>query len=242
MSRDHLIPEQRPTKNGNIVTRWIRRNKKENASSAAAIPAPSIIPKEKTESQKRAEEFALKYQIPKDETPEQKAERKDKQKLQMGYVKAEGVLRWKYRKDDTIDDYEINDLFKHLTESATVDPKSIDETLLRGYSDFKKAIFKADFHQREAAGKDAMDVDSSRPNTNKLGAHYANHPEDRPYLQGIIEHGITDHEEVQETLRVVHENPDQFDVILTFIEARSTPDGLGDYLDQQVKALRDGTL
>lgn len=240
MSRDNLTPEQRPTKDGNFVTRWVRRDKKQSAATGS-IPAPSI-PKEKTASQKRADEFVLKNQIPKDETADQKAARKAKQKLQMGYIKAEGVLRWKYRKDDTIDDYEINDLFKHLNESATVDPKSIDETLLRGYSDFKKTLFKVNFHQREAAGKDVMDVESSRPNTNKLGAHYADHPEDRPYLRGIIETGVTDYEEVQETLRVVHENPDQFDAILSFIEARSTPDGLGDYLDQQVKALRDGTL
>jgi hypothetical protein len=244
MNRDNLTPEQRPDKTGNLVTRWVRRDKKQSAATSS-IPAPGAFGKrteeEKVEQKRKAEEFVAQYRVPKDETKEQKAERKAKNKLNAGYLRAEAVLRFKHRNDDSIDDYEVNDLFKHLTESATVDPKSIDETLLRGYSDFKKALLKTDLAKRRAAGEDDV-VEASRPNRHKLGAHYANHPEDRPYLQGIIENGITDHEEVQETLRVVHDNPDQFDAVLSFLEERSTPDGLGDYLDHKVKALRDGTL
>lgn len=241
MSRDHLTPEQRPTKDGNVVTRWVRRNLKPPAANRS-IPAPGAPAKEKTESQKRAEEFVLKHQVPKDETKEQKADRKAQQKLIVGYLKAEAVLRFKYRNDDSIDDYEVNSLFKHLTESAQVDPKIVDETLLRGYSAYKKTLLRVHMEQRRAAGQQHLDKETYDPISATLGAHYANNPADRPFLTGIIASGITDYEAVKESLSITHEHADQFDDIQSYLSERSGPDGLREYLAQEVKSLREGTL
>lgn len=204
MNRDNLSPEQRPDKTGNLVTRWVRRNKKQSAATGS-IPAPGIAPTPLTDRQKRAAEIAGKIKQQRDLTPDQRDAAKAEGKRQMSFLKMEGPMRWKNRKNDAIDDHELHNLFVALIYGEPKHPTSIiTEDLIESHQVFKKAVWKPFFDNRSG---EQGEIDEFRPHVEKLGSHFANYPEDREALSEIVGRGVVDYDEAMKELNAGRQQP-----------------------------------
>lgn len=190
MSKTQLVPEKRPTKDGVLVTRWVKEGKKakKKAGLAASLPAPGISPQIEApdlKGQKRA----------------QKEARLAENARQMDYVQTEARLRIKYRGHHSISSVEVSGVLKALRDEGVEDPSSIvDEGLLISYREFRDLVWTP-FHENKDHSIELLnDSEIFRSHVNKLSAHYVVRPEDRERLARIVRGGVYNHEEAIATL------------------------------------------
>lgn len=191
MSRTQLVPEQRPTKDGLLVTRWVKEGKKakKQSSLSGSLPAPGIALQmpavTRPKGQKKAEKEA----------------RLAENARQMDYVQTEARLRIKYRGHHTISSVEVSGVLKALRDEGVEDPSSIvDEDLLISYREFRDLVWTP-FHENKDHSIELLnDSEIFRSQVNKLSAHYVVRPEDRERLARIVRSGVYTHEEAMKAL------------------------------------------
>lgn len=200
MSRTHLVAEQRPTKDGIIVTRWVKGDKKASKKSGknSSLPAPGIM-SHLTDTGKQSN--ALGITRPKDASKEQKAARKAENARQLDYIQTEAKLRIRYKGHRDISGMEVSGVLKALRESGYEDPLSIvDEDLLISYREFRDLAWTPFNENKDHSIEVLNDSEIFRTHVNKLSAHYVACPEDRERLAKIVRGGIYDHEAAMKAL------------------------------------------
>jgi hypothetical protein len=184
MSRTHLVAEQRPTKDGLIVTRWVKDDKKAGKKSGknSSLPAPGIV-------------------RTKDDSKEHKAVRKAENARQLDYIQTEAKLRIRYKGHRDISGMEVSGVLKALREGGYEDPSSIvDEDLLISYREFRDLAWTPYNENKDHSIELLNDSELFRTQVNKLSAHYVTHPEDRERLAKVVRSGVYDHEAAMKAL------------------------------------------
>jgi hypothetical protein len=189
MSRTHLVAEQRPTKDGHLVTRWVKDEKKAGKKSGkrSSLPAPEIV---------QTTDSSLKHQ-----KKVQKAARLAENARQLDYIQTEAKLRIKFKGHRDITGMEVSGVLKALREGGFEDPSNIvDEDLLISYREFRDLVWTP-YNENKDHGIEVLNnSELFRTQVNKLSAHYVTHPEDRERLAKVVRSGIYDHEAAMEAL------------------------------------------
>lgn len=187
MGRTQLVPEQRPTKDGILITRWVKEDKKPKKSSR--LPAPGLNVKDDG------------AKLLKEQKKAQKAARLAENARQMDYVQTEARLRIKYRGHHSISSVEVTGVLKALREDGVEDPSSIvDESLLVSYREFRDLVWTPFNGNKDHSIELLNDSEVFRTQVNKLSAHYITRPEDREKLVRIVRGGVYDYESAMTAL------------------------------------------
>jgi hypothetical protein len=204
MSRTHLVAEQRPTKDGLLVTRWVKEEKKAGKKSGKnnPLPAPGIAG-HLTDSDKKkdAARLSIKMTSPKDDSKGQKAARKAENARQLDYIQTEAKLRIRYKGHRDISGMEVSGVLKALRDGGFEDPSNIvDEDLLISYREFRDLAWTPYNENKDHSIELLNDSELFRTQVNKLSAHYVTHPEDRERLAKVVRSGVYDHEAAMKAL------------------------------------------
>jgi hypothetical protein len=195
MSRTHLVAEQRPTKDGHLITRWVKEDKKsgkKKASKSGSLPAPGIV------RQDVAYGDAVQ---PKEASKAQKAARKAENARQLDYIQTEAKLRIKYKGHRDISGTDVSGVLKALREGGFEDPSSIaDEDLLISYREFRDLAWTPFNENKDHSIELLNDSEIFRTHVDKLSAHYVTHPENRERLARIVRGSVYDYETAMEAL------------------------------------------
>jgi len=207
MNRDNLVPEQRPTKDGTLVTRWVKNEKKnkKKPGKSTSLPAPGLVRQRAEVGNPEHREIAKKISLQKDEKKRQKAVREAENFRQLDYIKTEARLRLKYKDSKRISSVEVSGVLKALREGGFEDPSEIvDEDLLISYAEFTDFAWTP-FHENDDLSIAELNYSELyRPHVTKLAAHYVTHPEDRETLAKLVSRGIYDYDKVMAELGVDH--------------------------------------
>jgi hypothetical protein len=206
----HLTPEQRPDKNGNIVTRWVR-GIFEPRESARNIPQVTIDVGPQPMPRREAKEIynRLMATMPEGDVIETLA---DADQLTLRKLDDRRILGMCFdmRKYhllplfETFGDTHSYDTVKGAAETLQtkgIDAELTDETLT-AYVSMRLAIRKAILKSQEEEGVSLPEVFLS---TVDLPSHVLVHPEDTPILSGIIGQGVSDKEKILQMLTEIKE-------------------------------------
>lgn len=207
----NLIPEQRPDKNGNIVTRWVRGIFKPK-ESARAIPKATIDVSSQQPSRRReAKELynRLMATMPEGEAIEilagcgdndagRRLHRKldDRAALELAFDRHDYHLLPLFETFGDAHSYETVNSAAGTLRAKNIDAELTDETLT-AYASMRLTIRKAILKSQEAEGVSLPEVFTS---TVDLPSHVLVHPEDGPTLERIIGQGVSNKEKIFEML------------------------------------------
>lgn len=212
----NLIPEQRPDKNGNVVTRWVRGMFKPK-ESARKIPKVTIdvTPKPPAKRREAMEIYnRLMATMPEGESIEILADCDSSEEGRRLHRKLEDrrVLELsfdEYKYDllplfETFGDAHSYDTVRNAVgtlRSSGLDLELTDESLT-AYDSIRGTIKAAILKGQAAEGKTLPEIFMS---TVDLPKHVLQHPEDGPMLEQIIRQGVSNKEKIFEMLDEVKE-------------------------------------
>lgn len=206
----HLTPEQRPDKNGNIVTRWVRNTfspKKASLEAPRVVidvgPTPKSLKKESRELYDR-----LMAALPDDDFVELLADADNATLRQMN--------NRSYLESFNYEDYEQLKAFdafgaKHSYEdiagaSLTIKHKFLDVELtdenITAYTTMKKAVRAAILRAQD---EEKTPIPKAFTSTLDLCEYVLVHPEDTMALERILEQGVNDRNKIYEMLAEIKE-------------------------------------
>lgn len=207
-----LTPEQRPDKNGNIVTRWVRSvfTPKEPARHIPHVtidvsPSPHQMPRREA----RGIFNRLMATMPEGEDidiladADQATLRKlnDRRILELSFEQHQYHLFHLFETFGDAHGYETVSGAASTLRSKDIDVELTDEKLT-AYDSMRRAIRAAILKSQEEEGTSLPEVFTS---TVELPAHVLVHPEDTPILIGIIGQGVTNKEKILQMLAEIKE-------------------------------------
>jgi uncharacterized protein (DUF2249 family) len=211
----NLIPEQRPDKNGNIVTRWVRGMFKPK-ESARTIPKVTIDVSPHSMPRREAKEIfnRLMATMPEGESLElladcdsSEAGRRlhrrldDRATLELSFEERQYDLLPLFETFGDTHGYETVRTAAGTLRYGGLELEMTDEALT-AYASIRLTIRKAILKGQEEEGTSLPEVFTG---TLDLPRHVLSHPEDGPILEQIIHQGVSNKEKILEMLAEIKE-------------------------------------
>lgn len=220
VNRNHLSPEQRPDRNGNLVTRWVKRTfaPKKEQRTIPQVKLPSLKERYMEHMEADLLQDKLTKGLPKEYVapvydPSQSPEEQIRESLQRhSDVRKHELLKRAYKNNDF---EKLRLLDKHMEQ---YDPQTISGTIDRlrkeGVTDVDEWITPDRMHAVEDFFGAAHEAEASRwgedetprwdPEYSKelelLAKHVTMHPEDGPALGTIMQRGVRDADSAMKAL------------------------------------------
>lgn len=206
MSNTNLIPEQRPDKNGNIVTRWVRGMFKAKESTRA-IPKVTLdvspVPPAKNEDKELYRQLmtALEDEIKKldgIDTAKEIFQRKvhDRSFLSSKFELGEYHLLPLFKRFGSRHRYNDIAYAAGIFTAHGEDADSLTDEKLAAYASFR-AVMRKEMLKAEDEGR----LPTVFGATTGVAEYVLLHPEDGPVLEEIIGRGLSDKQEIFDMLR-----------------------------------------